>query len=86
MSLTIVHGFRPKTDGANGNDTIGKSISRGAEWCDFSFLSYLCIPTQIPLDDSEPCSEALQGVIRFDPGRAQLYFCDGSEWVVSAPL
>ena len=47
---------------------------------------HVCIYHQIPLDDSEPCSEALQGVIRFDPGRAQLYFCDGSEWVVSAPL
>lgn len=35
----------------------------------------------IPLPESEPCTEALQGVIRFDPVTRQLYFCDGTAWL-----
>lgn len=35
----------------------------------------------IPLKNSEPCTTALSGVIRFDPSTSQLYFCDGKNWV-----
>lgn len=41
---------------------------------------------QIPRPDSEPCTDDLQGVIRFDPVSKQLYFCDGSQWTVCALL
>lgn len=38
---------------------------------------------QIPREDSEPCVEELQGVIRFDDETKQLYFCNGTHWTVS---
>lgn len=72
----------PGTGGGTGVEVVGLVLAstEPSLSADVEMISY-CM-SQVPMFESEPCSEELQGVIRFDPTTKQLYFCDGEEWLV----